>query len=64
MRKFNPRAKRNEILLLRCYVDDMLVCTNHEDKLSLFHTFSTNLQSAWEVEDEGEAVGLLNVHFS
>ena len=64
MRKFNAQAKRDEIILLGCYVDDLLVCTSHEDKISLFQAFSSNLQRDWEVEDEGEAVDLLNVQFA
>ena len=55
--------RRNETILLGCYVDDLLICTSHTDAPSRFRTFVISLQKDWEIDDEGEAVDLLNVHF-
>ena len=62
MNKSCPKD-RTERILIGCYVDDLLICTSHTDAQSLFKQFSTNLRKDWEVEEEGEAVDLLNVQF-
>ena len=54
---------REEVILLGCYVDDLLVCASHSDEASMFSEFVSKLSADWEIEKEGEAVDLLNVHF-
>ena len=56
--------KDNELLLIGCYVDDLLVCASHTQVGSTFRTFLAELKKDWDVEEEGEAVDLLNVHFT
>ena len=53
-----------DLILLGCYVDDLLICTNNTSKDSLFCHFVSSLRERWEIDDEGEAVDLLNVHFA
>ena len=56
-----PAGKRQEKLILGCYVDDLFTAYSHDDEQSLYHTFTTALQSSWDVEDEGPVSDLLNV---
>eukprot|EP00966_Prymnesium_polylepis_P269166 6218045-Prymnesium_polylepis.1 len=56
-----PAGKRQEKLILGCYVDDLFTAYSHDDEQSLYHTFITALQSSWDVEDEGPVSDLLNV---
>ena len=56
--------KQSETILLGCYVDDLLICTSRTDKDSVFRHFISALGDRWEIDDEGEAVDLLNVHFT
>ena len=56
-------ADRNELVILGVYVDDILTCASHTDKQSTVRKFVAALKSEWEVEEEGDAVDLLNVHF-
>jgi len=56
-----PKGPREEAILIGVYVDDLFVLSTHADEHSLYHTFTTDLQSSWEVEDEGEISDLLNV---
>ena len=59
-----PDGPRDERLIIGCYVDDLCTCASHTDEFSLYHWFITELQSRWEVEDEGELTDLLNVEFT
>ena len=54
----------SETILIGCYVDDLLVCTSRSDKSSLFQKFINALKARWEIDEEEEAVDLLNVHFT
>ena len=56
--------ERKEFVLLGCYVDDLLVCASHTDSESTYKRFVAELKKRWEVDDEGEAIDLLNVHFT
>ena len=58
------KDKHEEVIILGCYVDDLLVCASHTDNGSLFKAFVKALKKDWEIDDEGEAVDLLNVHFA
>ena len=54
----------DQLLLIGCYVDDLLICTSHTDEGSVFKRLVNSLKQDWEIDDEGEAVDLLNVHFT
>jgi len=56
-----PAGKRSEKLIIGCYVDDLFATYSHDDEQSLYHEFTTALQSSWDVEDEGPVSDLLNV---
>ena len=56
-----PTGKRNELVIIGCYVDDLACLHSHNDKYSLYHHFITSLQKSWEVEDEGDISDLLGV---
>ncbi len=56
-----PAGKRSEKLIIGCYVDDLFATYSHDDEQSLYHKFTTALQSSWDVEDEGPVSDLLNV---
>ena len=56
-----PDGKRDEKLILGCYVDDLCAAYSHDDEHSLYHHFTKSLTDRWEVEDEGEVSDLLNV---
>mmetsp|Transcript_32844 Transcript_32844/g.79785 ORF Transcript_32844/g.79785 Transcript_32844/m.79785 type:complete len:1719 (+) Transcript_32844:1464-6620(+) len=55
---------RREQLYIGCYVDDLFVLSSHRDEDSLYHKFTTDLQSRWDVEDEGDVADLLNVEIT
>ena len=59
-----PDGPRDERLIVGCYVDDLCCCASHTDEHSLYQDFINQLQSRWEVEDEGELTDLLNVEFT
>ena len=56
-----PTGKRNELLIIGCYVDDLACLHSHDNKHSLYHHFITSLQKSWEVEGEGDISDLLGV---
>ena len=56
-----PSRTRRETLLIGCYVHDLFILSSHTDQHSLYHQFTIDLSSSWEVEDEGEAADLLSV---
>ena len=56
-----PTGKRNELVSIGCYVDDLACLHSHDDKHSLYHHFITSLQKNWEVRDEGDISDLLGV---
>ena len=56
-----PSGPRREVLLVGCYVDDLFILSSHTDEHSLYHTFTSDLASRWDVEDEGEVTDLLSV---
>ena len=56
-----PSGPRDEILFVGCYVDDLFVLSSHTDEHSLYHRFTTDLSTRWDVEDEGEVKDLLSV---
>ena len=56
-----PTEKRNELVIIGCYVDDLACLHSHDDKHSLYHHSITSLQKSWEVEDEGDISDLLGV---
>ena len=55
---------RDEVIFIGCYVDDLLICASHTEPSSIFRAFVNALKKDWEIDDEGEAVDLLNVHFA
>ena len=59
-----PNGKRREWLIVGAYVDDLLVLRSHDDEHSLYHRFTTDLQSRWAVEDEGDVTDLLGIDIS
>jgi hypothetical protein len=59
-----PTGPRDESLLVGVYVDDLCVCASHTDAHSLYARFVSDLQSRWEVEDEGEITDLLGIEIS
>ena len=59
-----PQGKRSEWLIVGAYVDDLLVLHCHDDEFSLYHRFTTDLQSRWAVEDEGDVSDLLGIDIS
>ena len=59
-----PEGTRREWLIVGAYVDDLLVLRSHEDEHSLYHQFTTDLQSRWAVEDEGDVTDLLGIDIS
>ena len=42
----------------------MISTHEHDDESSLYHSFTSDLQSSWDVEDEGEVRDLLNVEIT
>ena len=59
-----PRGPREEVIFVGCYVDDLFILSSHTDEHSLYHHFTTDLSSKWDVEDEGPVEDLLNVEIS
>ena len=56
-----PSGPRNEILIVGCYVDDLFVLYSHDDEHSLYSRFTSDLQSRWDVDDEGPVSDLLSI---
>ena len=56
-----PSGRRDEIMLVGVYVDDLFVLSSHTDEHSLYARFTTDLAARWDVEDEGEVTDLLSV---
>ena len=56
-----PSGPREEKLIIGCYVDDLFCAYSHDDEYSLYHKFTSKLEKAWDVEDEGDVHDLLNV---
>lgn len=54
------RGKSLSILVVTC-VDGLFILSTHDNEYSLYHSFVSDLSKAWEVEDEGEVLDLLNV---
>ena len=48
-----PSGTRSELLIVGCYVDDLFVLSSHRDEYSLYSLFTSDLESDWDVEDEG-----------
>ena len=59
-----PAGERIEHLMVGCYVDDLCVLYSHDDEHSLYHEFTADLTSSWEVDDEGDVADLLNIDIS
>jgi hypothetical protein len=59
-----PHGKRRKLLLIGCYVDDLVVISSHNDEYFLYHCFTTDMSKRWDVEDEGEVTDLLSVEIS
>eukprot|EP00965_Chrysotila_dentata_P105438 3482160-Pleurochrysis_carterae.AAC.1 len=51
-------------LILGCYVDDLFTLYSHSGPGSLYDSFTTDLATRWNVEDEGPVSDLLNVDIS
>eukprot|EP00965_Chrysotila_dentata_P105991 3500124-Pleurochrysis_carterae.AAC.1 len=50
-----------QTLILGCYVDDLFTVYSDEGLSSLYASFTTDLSSRWNVQDEGLVSDLLNV---
>ena len=59
-----PNGKRMEWLVVGAYVDDLCTLYSHDDKHSLYHKFTNDLQKRWAVEDEGDVSDLLGIDIS
>lgn len=59
-----PSGPRDEMLIVGVYVDDMFCLYSHDDKHSLYQSFTQRLQQRWDVDDEGEVNDLLNVEIN
>ena len=59
-----PSGKRLDTVLVGCYVDDLFVLFNANDKHSLYYRFARDLQARWDVDDEGPVTDLLNIEIS
>ena len=57
-------SKREETLVIGCYVDDLFILYSHDDSSSLYTEFTKQLNTDWSAEDEGEVTDLLNVEIS
>ena len=62
--RVNPSTGKSERLIIGCYVDDLTILYKDRDKGSLYEWFTSELQSKWNVEDEGELTDLLNIEFN
>jgi len=58
-----PTGPREEELIVGCYVDDLAIIYEYDDAHSCYAEFTHSLQSAWDVEDEGELSDLLGIEF-
>ena len=56
------RATRR--LIVGVYVDDCFVLYSHDDQHSLYQRFTSDLQSRWKVDDEGDVSDLLGIEIS
>mgnify|MGYP002630848699 CR=1 FL=1 len=56
-----PDGPRLERLIVGCYVDDLFVLSSHDDEHSIYASFTRDLSSRWDVEDEGEVSDLLSI---
>ena len=56
-----PDGERDETIFIGVYVDDLFIVSSHNDEHSLYAKFTSELQEAWKVEDEGDVSDLLNV---
>ena len=45
-------------------MDDLYFLSSHTDEFSLYHQFTTDMSTRWEVEDEGGVFDLLSVEIS
>ena len=59
-----PAGPRQDIVIIGCYVDDLFILYNEDDKDSLYSQFTSDLSKRWDVDDEGEVSDLLNVEIS
>jgi len=59
-----PKGSRTEQLIVGVYVDDLFVLTSHSDEHSVYRSFTSSLESRWNVENEGTVNDLLNVEVS
>ena len=55
------QGPRMDTLIVGCYVDDLFILYNNDDKFSRYSSFTKDLQSRWSVDDEGDVSDLLNV---
>ena len=56
--------KRDELVVIGCYVDDLFIVYSHDDEQSIYSEFTSKLTETWKAEDEGEVTDLLNVEIS
>lgn len=49
-----PDEIRDELLIIRCYVDDLFVLALHIDEHSVYAPFTKELGDSCDVEDEGD----------
>ena len=56
-----PTGPRDETLIVGVYVDDCFVLYSHDDQHSLYKRFTSDLQSRWNVDDEGDVSDLLGI---
>ena len=59
-----PNGKRLDTVIVGCYVDDLFVLFNTNDKHSLYYRFAQDLQARWDVDDEGPVTDLLNIEIA
>ena len=59
-----PDGPREELMIIGVYVDDLFILYSHDDKHSLYRSFTDAMQLRWDVDDEGEVNDLLNVEIS
>eukprot|EP00965_Chrysotila_dentata_P052495 1741938-Pleurochrysis_carterae.AAC.1 len=50
-----------QTIILGCYVEDLFVLYADDSPESLYTSFTTDLSSRWNVEDEGPVSDLLNI---
>ena len=59
-----PSGPREETLIIGCYVDDLFTLYSHDDKHSIYHSFTKQLKVDRKVEDEGPIANLLNIEIT